>query len=69
MTDGAALHRSILANPADDTPRLVYADWLEENGRSEEAEFIRVECQLETITPGEPEYTELLDRREELRSA
>jgi uncharacterized protein (TIGR02996 family) len=67
MTDGTALYRSILAHPADDTPRLVYADWLEENGRSEEAEFIRVECRLEAILPGEPEYTELIDRREELR--
>ena len=67
MTDGSALHRSILAHPADDTPRLVYADWLEENGRSEEAEFIRVECRLEAILPGDPEYTELIDRREELR--
>jgi uncharacterized protein (TIGR02996 family) len=67
MTDGTALYRSILAHPADDTPRLVYADWLEENGRSEEAEFIRVECRLDSILPQEPEYTELIDRREELR--
>jgi uncharacterized protein (TIGR02996 family) len=43
MTDRDALYRAILAHPEDDTPRLVYADWLEENGRSEEAEIIRVE--------------------------
>ncbi len=67
MTDGAALYRSILSSPADDTPRLVYADWLEENGRSEQAEFIRIECRLEAVTPGEPGYVELIDRREELR--
>ena len=30
MTDGEALLRAILENPADDTARLVYADWLEE---------------------------------------
>lgn len=29
-TDEAALLRSILEEPANDTPRLVYADWLEE---------------------------------------
>jgi uncharacterized protein (TIGR02996 family) len=35
--------RAICANPADDAPRLVYADWLEENGAEERAEFIRVQ--------------------------
>src|SRR5262249_34905741 len=32
--------------PDDDTPRLVLADWLEENGEPERAEFIRIQCQL-----------------------
>jgi uncharacterized protein (TIGR02996 family) len=36
----------ILANPADDTPRLVYADWLEENGDEARAEFIREQIEL-----------------------
>jgi uncharacterized protein (TIGR02996 family) len=67
MTDRDALHRSIIAHPADDTPRLVYADWLEENGCAEEAEFIRIECRLEAIAPDDPSFVELLDRREELR--
>lgn len=30
MSDGSALLRAICENPADDTARLVYADWLEE---------------------------------------
>jgi uncharacterized protein (TIGR02996 family) len=67
MTDGDALYRAIVARPEDDTPRLVYADWLEENGREEEAEFTRLECRLEASTPDLPEYVELLERREELR--
>jgi uncharacterized protein (TIGR02996 family) len=67
MTDHDALYRAILAHPDDDTPRLVYADWLEENGRTEEAEFIRVECRLEADAPGDDYYCSLLDRREELR--
>lgn len=33
--------REIVANPEDVTPRLVFADWLEERGQSERAEFIR----------------------------
>src|SRR5580698_5779233 len=67
MNDGNALSRAIIARPEDDTPRLVYADWLEENGREEEAEFIRVECRLERASPDVPEFSELQDRREELR--
>jgi uncharacterized protein (TIGR02996 family) len=46
VTDGEALIRSVLATPADDAPRLVYADWLDEQGRAEDAEFIRVQIEL-----------------------
>ncbi len=46
MTDGDALLRAILANPDDDTPRLVYADWLDENDQPARAEFIRVQIEL-----------------------
>jgi len=40
--DGQALLASILANPECDTARLVYADWLQEQGQEERAEFIRL---------------------------
>jgi uncharacterized protein (TIGR02996 family) len=46
MTDGDALYRAILAHPDDDTARLVYADWLDENGEADRAEFIRVQIEL-----------------------
>ena len=42
MGDGDLLLRAILADPADDTPRLVYADWCDENGEPERAEVIRL---------------------------
>ncbi len=35
----------ILARPDDDTPRLIFADWLEEHG-DPRGEFIRLQCQL-----------------------
>lgn len=35
--------RAICAEPEDDTVRLVYADWLDENGDPERAEFIRLQ--------------------------
>ena len=41
---------AIIANPADDNVRLVFADWLQENGQEERAEFIRVQCELATLS-------------------
>ena len=45
-SDEQALMSAILADPADDTPRLQLADWLEEQGDADRAEFIRVQCEL-----------------------
>jgi uncharacterized protein (TIGR02996 family) len=45
MTHEAFL-QAIIDAPEDDTPRLVYADWLDEHGDPERAEFIRVQCEL-----------------------
>src|SRR5262245_38423147 len=50
-----ALLAAVLADFHADAPRLVYADWLDENGRPELAEFIRVQCELaRTQPPPEP---------------
>ncbi len=46
MTLEEILLQEICANPSDDTPRLVYADWLEENGHEDRANYIRTECGL-----------------------
>jgi len=49
MTDGDGLHAAILAAPEDDLPRLVYADWLDEQGGVDNvlrAEFIRLQVEL-----------------------
>jgi uncharacterized protein (TIGR02996 family) len=45
MDEEAALLRAIVANPADDIPRLVYADWLDENDRHDRAAFIRMQVE------------------------
>lgn len=37
---------AIVAEPDDDAPRLVYCDWLEEQGDVTRAEFLRVQCEL-----------------------
>ena len=46
MNEGEALLAAILASPDDDTPRLVYADWLDEHDEPERAEFIRLQIAL-----------------------
>jgi uncharacterized protein (TIGR02996 family) len=50
------LLRTIAENPGDDRPRLIMADWLEENGEPEHAELIRVQCELAKY----PQYVEWL---------
>lgn len=49
MTDHDVILRAILDDPADDLPRLAYADWCEENGQVDRAEFIRVEMHISRI--------------------
>jgi uncharacterized protein (TIGR02996 family) len=46
-----ALLAEILANPDDDTPRLVLADWLEEHGATDRASLIRVQIELARLLP------------------
>jgi uncharacterized protein (TIGR02996 family) len=41
---GEALLKGVLQVPEDDNARLIYADWLQENGREDEGEFIRMQC-------------------------
>jgi uncharacterized protein (TIGR02996 family) len=43
MNEREALLRAVCENPDDDTPRLVFADWLQEHGDEARAEFIRVQ--------------------------
>ena len=43
MTDRDALLAAVHAQPLDDAPRLVLADWLDEHGQPERAEFIRLQ--------------------------
>jgi uncharacterized protein (TIGR02996 family) len=66
MTHDEAFLQAILESPEDDTPRLVYADWLDEYGRSDRANFIRIQCELEKVPPGHLPPP-VLDRRERTR--
>jgi len=59
MSDEAAFLETLRANPADDTTRLVYADWLEERDRAPEAEYLRLTA---TLTREVDDPTRLAER-------
>lgn len=56
----------ILAHPEDDTPRLIYADWLEDQGQEARAEFIRVQIELARLDHWDARYVPLKLREWEL---
>lgn len=69
MTDREALLKAIQADPEDDTARLVYSDWLEENSATDQdaarVEWIRMTCfksvkarsnGIRHRHPGEPDW-------------
>ncbi len=53
--------KDIVANPDDDAPRLIYADWLDDQGHPEIAEMIRTACEL-AQTPRTAETAPKLER-------
>jgi uncharacterized protein (TIGR02996 family) len=63
--DRLALLRAVAADPDDDTPRLVYADWLDEHGTGDadraRAEFLRVACNLKAKARFAPAEGKWLD--------
>src|SRR4051794_38085416 len=66
MPADADFLRLILADPDADGPRLVYADWLDEQGQSSRAEFIRVQCALAALPPDDPRVVALAARADVL---
>ena len=54
MTDRDALVRAICEFPNDDTPRLIYADFLEENGEAERAALFAPKSKLPEFPHGSP---------------
>jgi uncharacterized protein (TIGR02996 family) len=59
----AALLAAVVAEPDDDTPRLVYADWLQENGDEEQARFIRESIACARLADHEDDARERIAKR------
>jgi uncharacterized protein (TIGR02996 family) len=53
---------AIEATPMDDDTRSVYADWLEEQDRHDEAEFLRAQIEVKGMAPQHPRF-EVLSKR------
>ena len=66
-----AFYQAIIDDWDDDTPRLVYADWLDERGDPDRAEFIRLQIQLAHLPEGttKEEQARLRQREEALLTA
>jgi uncharacterized protein (TIGR02996 family) len=72
MSDEKALLAAIWEHPYEDTPRLVYADWLQEQGgdaNTARAEFIRIQCERARLDEDAPESGALLEREARLLEA
>lgn len=64
--------QAILEAPADPAPRLVYADWLEEQGDATslaQAEYLRVECALDAPPAKDPARRKFSARLRHLQAA
>jgi uncharacterized protein (TIGR02996 family) len=71
MTTDADFLRNLLHDPADDTTRLVYADWLDEQGDATaraRAEFLRLELEIAAL-PDAGSRREAVDTRLRERAA
>jgi uncharacterized protein (TIGR02996 family) len=66
MNDETPFIEAILANPEDEAPRLIYADWLEERGDAR-GELLRVENALAKLPPGDGRGPSLRSRLQQLR--
>jgi uncharacterized protein (TIGR02996 family) len=67
MNEDDAFLRAICANPDDDTPRLAFADWLQEHAEEARAEFIRAQVRFaDLLRHGAPDTDGLARRAREL---
>jgi uncharacterized protein (TIGR02996 family) len=67
MSNALEFLRAISEDPADVAQRLVFADWLEEQG-DWRCEFVRLDCTLRTLPDDRPPPQDLAARWETLRT-
>lgn len=60
---------TIIATPDDPLPRLVYADYLEEHGKPEQAAYLRIQCELARLPADDPRRPMLEAKEQDLLPA
>src|SRR6516162_2062254 len=58
--------QAIIESPDDDTPRLVFADWLDDHDQPQRAEFIRVQIERARLSEDDAKQSELRERENSL---
>ncbi len=66
QADELGLLADIHAAPRDDAPRLIYADWLQDDGQPAYAEFIRLQIEAERARADKTAAPRLSPREDEL---
>lgn len=69
MDHERAFLQAIREEPDEDAHRLIYADWLEEqggSGRTARSTFIRAQCRLAALPAGDPRRADLEDEASDL---
>lgn len=66
FTDEQPFLDAVFERYADDRPRLVYADFLDDSGAPERAELVRVQLALAKLSADDPRRPALSDRQAEL---
>lgn len=67
LTHEDAFLATIVEQPDDDAPRLIFADWLDDHGDADRAEFIRVQVESARLSSGSARGVALARREAELR--
>lgn len=68
-THDEAFLADMVEHPDDDAPRLVYADWLDDRGEADRAEFIRLQIEQARLPADSPRGAALARREGELRGS
>lgn len=72
MADESTFLEAILANPSHTALRLAYADWLDEHGDAQSScrsEYLRVECELDSLPPRSSRRRKLRDQLGQFRAS
>ena len=62
MSTESGFLSEIRERPGDDAPRLVFADWLDDQGQADRAEFVRAQVRLAALPEWDPARFDLEER-------